>query len=236
MTLNVPFRVRQTANTAGTGTITLIAADTTLYRSLATHYGSGTVNVLYTLQGPLTSKFYEIGVAPFNGTANTLARSSSTIIASSNSNSIVNIPSGYTYDVWTTDFGGYYNVPFSGNVTMTRADGHLQLQFVGGSAATLTLPTLAETEYGFDCFVVNRGTAVCTIATQDGAVFNGVSTYALQVNDAVLITRGVAAWQAVVIGNTTKIFNNGAFVYNQNITVNGADPSGGNDGDIWFKV
>lgn len=70
----VPYRVRGVSSTSGTGNITVAAADSLLYRTFSSHYGTGSTVIGYILVGPATNKFFEIGVGSFNGTTNVLTR------------------------------------------------------------------------------------------------------------------------------------------------------------------
>jgi hypothetical protein len=83
-------RVKESTTTTGTGAITLLGA-ANQYRSFATAFGVSSVkNVMYSIVGQTGSE-WEVGIGTFNGTTG-LTRD--TVIASSNSNALVNFSAG----------------------------------------------------------------------------------------------------------------------------------------------
>lgn len=86
-------RVRETTTTTGTGTITLAGAVT----GFQTFAAIGNANTTYyTIAGQGTSE-WEVGIGTYTSSGTTLARN--TVLASSNSGSLVNFSSG-TKDVF----------------------------------------------------------------------------------------------------------------------------------------
>lgn len=95
MALVLADRVRETTTTAGTGTITLAGA-VTGFQSFSV-VGNGNTTY-YTIAGQGTSE-WEVGVGTYTSSGTTLART--TVLASSNSGSLVNFSAG-TKDVFVT--------------------------------------------------------------------------------------------------------------------------------------
>ena len=93
MALVLADRVRETTTTAGTGTVTLAGA-VTGYQSFSV-VGNGNTTY-YTIAGQGTSE-WEVGIGTYTSSGTTLART--TVLASSNSGSLVNFSAG-TKDVW----------------------------------------------------------------------------------------------------------------------------------------
>jgi hypothetical protein len=124
-------RVKQSLGVTGTGTITLTLATTgNGYQSFLTAFGTGTQTVAYCIADQ-TGPNWEVGTGSYNGSANTLART--TVLASSNGGLLTNF-SGGTQDVFCTAPAKYLDtftdtnqgvVPASGGDTSTflRADG-----------------------------------------------------------------------------------------------------------------
>jgi hypothetical protein len=88
-------RVKETTTTAGTGTVTLLGASTG-YQSFSA-IGNGNTTY-YTIAGQTGSE-WEVGIGTYTSAGTTLART--TVIASSNSGSLVNFSAG-TKDVFVT--------------------------------------------------------------------------------------------------------------------------------------
>lgn len=88
-------RVKETTTTTGTGTVTLLGASTG-YQSFSA-IGNGNTTY-YTIAGQTTSE-WEVGIGTYTSAGTTLART--TVIASSNSGSLVNFSAG-TKDVFVT--------------------------------------------------------------------------------------------------------------------------------------
>ena len=124
-------RVKQSLGITGTGTITLTLATTgNGYQSFLTAFGTGTQTVAYCIADQ-SGPNWEVGTGSYNGSANTLART--TVLASSNGGSLTNF-SGGTQDVFCTAPAKYLDtftstnqgvVPASGGGTANflRADG-----------------------------------------------------------------------------------------------------------------
>jgi hypothetical protein len=95
MALVLADRVKETTTTTGTGTVTLLGASTG-FQSFAA-IGNGNVTY-YTIAGQGTSE-WEVGIGTYTSSGTTLSRT--TVLASSNSGSLVNFSAG-TKDVFVT--------------------------------------------------------------------------------------------------------------------------------------
>ena len=88
-------RVKETTTTTGTGTVTLLGASTGFQSFAAIGNGNTTY---YTIAGQTGSE-WEVGIGTYTSSGTTLART--TVIASSNSGSLVSFSAG-TKDVFVT--------------------------------------------------------------------------------------------------------------------------------------
>lgn len=95
MALVIADRVRETTTTTGTGTVTLAGA-VTGFQTFAV-IGNGNTTY-YTIAGQGTNE-WEVGIGTYTSSGTTLART--TVLASSNSGSLVNFSAG-TKDVFVT--------------------------------------------------------------------------------------------------------------------------------------
>jgi hypothetical protein len=95
MALVLANRVKETTTTTGTGTVTLLGASTG-YQSFAVIGNANTT--YYTIAGQTGSE-WEVGIGTYTSSGTTLART--TVLASSNSGSLVNFSAG-TKDVFVT--------------------------------------------------------------------------------------------------------------------------------------
>ncbi len=95
MPLVVKDRVKETTTTQGTGTVTLLGAATGFQSFSAIGNGNTTY---YTIAGQTGSE-WEVGVGTYTSSGTTLSRD--TVLASSNSGSLVNFSAG-TKDVFVT--------------------------------------------------------------------------------------------------------------------------------------
>jgi len=112
MALVLADRVKETTTTTGTGTVTLAGASTG-FQSFAA-VGNGNVTY-YTIAGQGTSE-WEVGIGTYTSSGTTLSRT--TVLASSNSGSLVNFSAG-TKDVFVTyPAGKSVNQQVSGQVSV----------------------------------------------------------------------------------------------------------------------
>lgn len=110
MAFVVADRVKETTTTTGTGTITLAGASTG-FQSFAV-VGNG--NTTYYCIAEQTGSNWEVGIGTYTSAGTTLART--TVLASSNSGSLVNFGAG-TKDVFVTYPASYASFAASGAVT-----------------------------------------------------------------------------------------------------------------------
>lgn len=96
MAFVIADRVRETTTTTGTGAVTLAGAYTSFQTFLA-GIGNGN-NTYYTIANALTGD-WEVGIGTYTSSTNSLSRD--TILASSNSGSVVSLAAG-TKDVFVT--------------------------------------------------------------------------------------------------------------------------------------
>jgi hypothetical protein len=95
MALVLADRVKETTSTTGTGTVTLLGASTG-FQSFAAVGNANTT--YYTIAGQGTNE-WEVGIGTYTSSGTTLSRT--TVLASSNSGSLVNFSAG-TKDVFVT--------------------------------------------------------------------------------------------------------------------------------------
>ena len=95
MALVLADRVKETTTTTGTGTVTLLGASTG-YQSFA---AVGNANTTYYTIAGQTSSEWEVGIGTYTSSGTTLSRD--TVLASSNSGSLVTFSAG-TKDVFVT--------------------------------------------------------------------------------------------------------------------------------------
>jgi hypothetical protein len=95
MALVLADRVKETTTTTGTGTVTLLGASTGFQSFSAIGNGNTTY---YTIAGQTGSE-WEVGIGTYTSSGTTLART--TVLASSNSGSLVSFSAG-TKDVFVT--------------------------------------------------------------------------------------------------------------------------------------
>jgi hypothetical protein len=111
MALVIGDRIKETTTTTGTGTVTLLGASTG-YQSFA---AVGNANTTYYTIAGQTGSEWEVGIGTYTSSGTTLSRT--TVLASSNSGSLVNFSSG-TKDVFVTyPAEKSVNQDASGNVT-----------------------------------------------------------------------------------------------------------------------
>ena len=142
MALVLADRVKETTTTTGTGTLTLAGAATGFQPFSVIGDGNTTY---YSISSPSGSE-WEVGIGTYTSSGTTLART--TILASSNSGSAVNLSAG-TKDVFVTYPAGkaiyrdnmisYLAVTdFSGaSVNVSVANGYLPVLTFGGSTVNV---------------------------------------------------------------------------------------------------
>jgi hypothetical protein len=133
-------RVKQSLGVTGTGTITLTLATTgNGYQSFLTAFGTGTQTVAYCIADQ-SGPNWEVGTGTYNGSANTLART--TVLASSNGGSLTNF-SGGTQDVFCTAPAKYLDTFTDTNQGVVPASGGGTSTFLRADATFAAPPTTA---------------------------------------------------------------------------------------------
>lgn len=100
MALVLKDRVKETTTTTGTGTVTLLGAST----GFQSFSAIGNTNTTYYTIASQTGNEWEVGVGTYTSSGTTLSRD--TVLASSNSGSLVSFSAG-TKDVFVTYPAGY---------------------------------------------------------------------------------------------------------------------------------
>jgi hypothetical protein len=193
----LPLRVQQSTSTTGTGTIVLNAA-VAGRRSYQDAYGTSTTRVAYVISG---ASFFEIGYGDFDGgSPGTLTRS--TVISSSNSDSLVSLPVG-TADVFPViDSGERPLVVSSGAITLALEDIGNAVVWTGTTAASITLPAVAGVPNGRGWLIRNLGSATLTIDPDGSETIDGATTLAVPAGNSVEILRAGTQW--VTFGNVAS--------------------------------
>lgn len=184
MALVVKDRVQETTTTTGTGTLTLLGA-VTGYQSFSV-VGNGNTTY-YTIAS--TSSEWEVGIGTW-ATGNTLART--TVLASSNAGSAVNLSAG-TKNVFVTYPAGY-SVTAGGNGTNSEFAATTAIVFY--QAAAPTGWTKATTHD-------NKAMRVVTGATGGGSGGTTAFTSVFTNQTPTITTSGLSAGATTL--NTTQI-------------------------------
>jgi len=137
MALVIADRVKETTTTTGTGTITLAGASTGFQSFSAVGNGNQTY---YTIAGQGTAE-WEVGIGTYTSSGTTLSRD--TVLASSNSGSLVNLSAG-TKDVFVTypakrSFNGIGSQGIAMNNTQISESGAFPELFNGLSIGPITI-------------------------------------------------------------------------------------------------
>lgn len=153
-----PLRAVQTTTTTGSGTLTLIAAGTN-NRSLAAALGSGTSVTHYCISSATN---FEFGIGTYNGgSPGTLTRT--TVIASSNSGALVNLPAG-THDVFLPFVPGMRGISTgTGSDALGASYWGEAYVWTGSTAQTLSIGFAATSvPAAASLLVINAGTGILT--------------------------------------------------------------------------
>ena len=134
MALILKDRVKETCSAPGTGAVSLLGAATG-YQAFSAAIGNANTTY-YTIQDQ-TGPNWEVGLGTYSSSGNTLART--TVLASSNSGSLVDFSSG-TQDVWC-------DYP-AGKAVYTDASGSISEPIVNISGITGAISTVDT--IGFD--------------------------------------------------------------------------------------
>jgi hypothetical protein len=184
MALVVKDRVKETTTTTGTGTITLAGASTG-FQSFSV-IGNGNTTY-YTIAGQSTSE-WEVGIGTYTSSGTTLART--TVLASSNSGSLVSFSAG-TKDVFVT-----YPADYAAFVTNTVSS------FSGGSTGlTPSSATTGAVSLAGTLAVANGGTGLTTAGTAGQVLTTNGSS--LSYGSAVVSGTAVASTSGTTITFTS---------------------------------
>jgi hypothetical protein len=138
MALVLADRVKETTTTTGTGTVTLLGAAAGFQSFAAVGNGNTTY---YTIAGQTTSE-WEVGIGTYTSAGTTLSRT--TVLASSNSGSLVTFSAG-TKDVFVTYPAG--RSVYADGTTLTATNSSVLPIASGGTNSTAT-PTNGGIGYG----------------------------------------------------------------------------------------
>ena len=152
MALVLADRVKETTTTTGTGTVTLLGASTG-YQSFSAIGNSNTT--YYTIAGQTGSE-WEVGIGTYTSSGTTLSRT--TVLASSNSGSLVSFSAG-TKDVFVTQPANTSGLAWQSVQTanFTAVSGNAYPVNTTAGTFTATLPA-SPTAGNFVCFVDYAGT------------------------------------------------------------------------------
>lgn len=198
MALVLADRVKETTTTTGTGTVTLLGASTG-YQSFAA-VGNGNTTY-YTIAGQGTSE-WEVGIGTYTSSGTTLSRT--TVLASSNSGSLVTFSAG-TKDVFVTYPAGksvYGNttvlVAPSGTILPIANGGTNQTTFTSPSGNIKGLVYFDGTSQANDVTVTHAGydTTLNTLNAQNFQVNNGIVCNNLTVGTSFSIPSGYSGSSA----------------------------------------
>ena len=213
MALVLADRVQETTTTTGNGSVTLLGA-VTGFQSFA---AVGNTNTCYYTIAAQTTSDWEVGIGTYSTTGPTLART--TVLASSNSGSLVNFPAGTKSVFVTYPAEKSVNLDGSGNVTSlgTIASGTWQGSTVqtayggtgvttstgSGSSVLNTSPTLVTPLLGTP---TSGNLANCTGYPAGSLTGNFVSTFSAGTTG---FTPSTATTGAVTLAGTLSIANGG---------------------------
>jgi hypothetical protein len=186
-------RVKDTTLSTGTGAITLAGAAPTGYQSFLTAFGTGTQTVAYCIADQ-TGPNWEVGTGTYNGSANTLART--TVLASSNGGSLVNFTGG-TQDVFCTAPAKYLDTFTSANQGVVPASGGGTSNFLRAdgtfAAPSTTAPAGSTTQIQYNNAGAFGGSANFTYST-------GTNTFTVGPAGATTIIETLAPTGSTVAG------------------------------------
>lgn len=189
-------RVKDTTTTTGTGTVTLSGTAPIGYVSFGTAIGNGN-NTYYTITA---GSEWEVGIGTYTAAGVTLSRD--TVLASSNSGSLVNFSAG-TKDVFVTYPAGRA-VFLNTDSSITIGNSLLSLSSTGA----MTSPNLADAT-GYKGLPQNSQTSSYTLALSDMGKHISITT-----GGVVIPANGSVAFP---IGSAVSIFNNSGS--NQTISI-----------------
>ena len=148
-------RVKETTTTTGTGTVTLLGAST----GFQSFSAIGNTNTTYYTIAGQTGSEWEVGIGTYTSSGTTLART--TVIASSNSGSLVNFSAG-TKDVFVT---------YPAEYTANAIGGGIGAVLLNASTVTVS-GTIATGQNGLSVgpLTINSGVSITVSSGQQWVV------------------------------------------------------------------
>jgi hypothetical protein len=182
MALVLADRVKETTTTTGTGTVTLLGASTG-YQSFAAIGNANTT--YYTIAGQTTSE-WEVGIGTYTSSGTTLSRD--TVLASSNSGSLVTFSAG-TKDVFVTYPAG--RSVYANGTVLTASNSSILPATSGGTG--LSSPGTAGN-------VLTSNGSAWTSSAPSGSAYTRTSFTATAGQTAFTVTYAVGYLQVYVNG------------------------------------
>jgi hypothetical protein len=168
MALVLKDRVKETTTTTGTGTVTLAGASTG-YQSFSVVGNANTT--YYCIAGQGTAE-WEVGIGTYTASGTTLSRD--TILASSNSGSVVTFSAG-TKDVFVVyPAGKSVNLDASGNATALGTPASCTVTNFTGTASININGTVGATTPNTGAFTSVTSTSASGVLTRAAATQDGV--------------------------------------------------------------
>jgi hypothetical protein len=238
MALVLADRVRDTTTTTGTGTVTLSGTPPTGFQSFTSGIGNGNTT-FYTIAGQGTSE-WEVGLGTYTSSGTTLSRD--TVLASSNSGSLVNFSAG-TKDVFcdypagrsvNRDANGYISYDFTNSTLTSRVN--FQTSTANSTTGIYALPSGSATAASWQATNASDPTnaskiLIATNGTTDVQLVSGRNGSGAYLPLS-FYTNGVQNAQLDTSGNFSAVGNvaagNGLLVNTNTVSVNYSIPSGSN--------
>ncbi|NKC33502.1 hypothetical protein [Falsiroseomonas selenitidurans] len=190
------FATKQGSTTTGTGTLTLIAGDTTFRQFEAAVTGAQPVYYSARLAG---STQWEFGIGTYDdGTPGTLTRTT-VLWGSSGPGSLVNFDAGVK-DVWLQAMPASRELwTFSASTSLAATEYGGLVVMTGSTGRTLSLPVASTVPRNVMTRVHNAGTggAALLLDPNGSETINGATTLALMPGESVEICSDGTAWYAV---------------------------------------
>lgn len=212
MALILANRVKETCNSPGTGTITLLGA-LTGFQTFSAGIGNG--NTTYYAIADQSGANWEVGLGTYSSVGNTLART--TVLASSNAGSLVNFSTG-TQNVWCDlPASKIYLQGQSSTIlqsvqtaNFTAAAGNSYPVNTTSGAITVTLPASPTANQQVNVFDYAGTAATNNISINpNGGKINGVSgnvgISVARASVTLVYVDSTQGWVDVAVGNATYI-------------------------------
>ncbi len=185
------WRVQQTTNTTGTGTLALNAAPAGR-QSFFAAFGAGTRRVRFIIMG---ASFFELTTGDYDGgSPGTLTRAATPLASSTGA--LVSLPVGTADVIAVIDPSERSIIAAAAAVTLGVADLGNLVSWTGSSAQTATLPAVATAPRGIGTLFVNGGSAALTLDPSGAEQINGAATLVLAPGETAEIFATGTAWVA----------------------------------------